>query len=170
MNFNIKQEAAEELAEIYNLIQTAFETAKVSDGDEQDFAVRLRGSKNYIPQLALVAEHEGRIIGHVMFTETYVAQPDGAQTKVLLAAPLSVLAECRNQGVGSGLMKEGFRRAKALGYTSVFLCGDPAYYGRLGFKPAQDYGIRHESIPDPYVMAYELTPEALRGITGVVSM
>lgn len=42
MEYIIRQETEQDHPAIYDLIRTAFETAKVSDGDEQDFAVNLR--------------------------------------------------------------------------------------------------------------------------------
>ena len=62
-NFKIRQETKEDLDEVYQLIKTAFETAKVKDGDEQDFAVKLREGKNFIPELSMVAETDGKLIG-----------------------------------------------------------------------------------------------------------
>ena len=59
-NFKIRQETKEDLDEVYQLIKTAFETAKVKDGDEQDFAVKLREGKNFIPELSMVAETDGK--------------------------------------------------------------------------------------------------------------
>lgn len=87
--------------------------------------------------------------------------------KALLLAPLSVALEYRNRGVGSKLVKESFKLAREMGYTSVLLVGDPAYYHRFGFKTAVDFGIKHQhNIPDKYVMACELVPDAFNGITG----
>ena len=65
-SFTVRQEREAEFPAIYELIRTAFATAEVSDGDEQDFANRLRIHGNYIPELALVAECQGKLIGHIM--------------------------------------------------------------------------------------------------------
>jgi putative acetyltransferase len=59
---NIRQEGKSDYTTIYNLIKTAFETAKVKDGDGQDSVNELRNSNKYIPELALVAEENGNII------------------------------------------------------------------------------------------------------------
>lgn len=151
-NFIIRQNTTAELKNIYEFIQTAFKTAEHKDGDEQDFAVNLRNGENYIPQLELVAEANGEIIGHIMFTRTCVIKPNGSEYSTLLVAPLSVSLEHRSSGVGSALMKEGLRLARQMGYTSAFLCGDPNYYKRFGYTPTHLYGIKHKSIPQEYVM------------------
>jgi putative acetyltransferase len=166
----IRPEQEKDLQEIYRLIQTAFETAKVSDGDEQDFAVTLRNSPAYIPGLALVAEQDGQLIGHIMLTRIYVNRPVG-MFEALLLAPVSVLLEYRDQGVGSGLINESIRCAVAMGYKAVFLAGDPGYYTRFGFIPSVDFGIKNENgFEDKYILAKELIPNALYGIGGSISL
>ena len=104
-SFTVRQEREAEFPAIYELIRTAFATAEVSDGDEQDFANRLRIHGNYIPELALVAECQGKLIGHIMLTRTVVTQDDGTPYEALMIAPLSVVLDYRNQGVGSALLK-----------------------------------------------------------------
>lgn len=89
-NFIVRQITKADYSTVYNLIKTAFETAEHRDGDEQDFAVNLRNGENYIPELDLVAEMEGSLIGHIMFTKTYVTKPDDSRYNTLLVAPLAV--------------------------------------------------------------------------------
>ena len=150
--------------------RNSFETATVSDGTEQDFAARLRNSRDYIPELALVATCKERPVAHVMFTRTRVERPDGRLFEGLLVAPLSVLAAHRGIGLGAALLEEGMRRARVMGFGAAFLCGNPAYYHRFGFRSTARYGIRPTGdIPPQFVMAAELRPRALQGITGTVS-
>lgn len=169
-NFIVRQITAADYSTVYNLIKTAFETAEHRDGDEQDYATSLRNGENYIPELDLVAEFDGKLIGHIMFTNTYVTTPNGNRYNTLLVAPLSVLIEYRNRSVGSNLMKEGLRIAESMGYQSAFLIGDPNYYQRFGYKLSHLYGINHESLPAEYVMAKEFVPDALNGIKGLINM
>ncbi len=165
----IRRERPDEFPEIYNLVKIAFQTAKVADGREQDFVNQLRSGGNYIPELALVAEENGKLIGHIMLTRTYI-DISGKKFETLLLAPISVVLEYRNKGVGSGLIKESFKLAREMGYTSVLLVGDPGYYHRFGFKASVDFGVKNaDKIPDQYVMMCELVPGALAGINGTVS-
>lgn len=169
-DITIRQEKKQDYDEIYNLIRTAFETAKVKDGDEQDFAVKLRNSEKYIPNLALVAERNNELVGHIMLTRTVVKQPNGDEYEALLVAPLSVLLDYRNIGVGSALMNRACEIARDLGYKAVFLCGDPDYYNRFGFVSSVDYGIENENdVPSQYCLALELFPDALKGVTGTIN-
>lgn len=167
--YAIRPEMVDETDELYSLVRTAFRSAEVSDGTEQDFAAGLRQGTGYIPQLALVAEYSGNPVAHIMFTRTYVAKPDGNYFEGLLVAPLSVLAGHRGKGVGSALIEEGMSRARDMGYGAVFLCGDPAYYHRFGFRSLEHYGIKSAGeVPSQYVMCAELYPGALDGIIGKV--
>ncbi|MHB8994667.1 MAG: GNAT family N-acetyltransferase [Armatimonadota bacterium] len=164
----IRPERAEDFPQIYDLVKVAFETAEVSSGQEQNFVNHLRGGSNYIPQLALVAEEDGKLIGHIMLTRTSISVADG-EFPTLLLGPISVLLEHRKAGVGSALIHESFRLARELGHQSAVLVGNPAYYHRFGFKTAADFGIRNENgIPDEYVMACELVPKALDGVDGTI--
>jgi len=99
----IRPETPEEFPLLYDFVQRAFATARVCDGDEQDYAARLRAGDAYIPALALVAEEGGRIIGHVLFTRLAVRWADGREQPALLLGPLSVALEHRSRGVGAGL-------------------------------------------------------------------
>lgn len=129
----------------------------------------LRPGDGFIPELSLVAQAaDGTLIGHVLLTKTFVVQPDGSHYDSLLVAPLSVALEWREMGVGSALMREGLRLAREMGYESVFLVGDPGYYGRFGFRETAGYGIRPQGdIPARFVLVCELVAGALDGVTGV---
>jgi predicted N-acetyltransferase YhbS len=165
----IRQEKLADFQSIYFLVETAFQTAKVSNGAEQDYVKKLRASSNYIPELALVTEQNAKLVAHIMLTKTYVAM-GGSKFEALLLAPLCVALEYRKRGIGSKLIAKSFEYAKNLRYTSVFVVGDPAFYGRFGFKSSALFGIKHVPlIPEQYVMVYELSPDALTGIAGTVT-
>lgn len=167
----MRSERKEDFAPIYELVKKAFETAKVADGTEQEFVDELRLRKGYIPELALVAEKEGVIVGHVMLTETGFTAKDGKPRKVLLLAPLSVKLECRSQGIGGELIREAAERASEMGYAAVFLAGDPDYYSRYGFMPAARFGIATSTgIPEKNALVRELVPGALKDMEGTVDI
>jgi putative acetyltransferase len=165
----IRRETQDDFDVIYDLVKVAFETAKVSNGKEQDYVNYLRKSGKYIPELALVAEDDGKLIGHIMLTRIDIVSDEG-RNEGLLLAPISVELAHRNKGVGSALIRESFKRAHEMNFTSVLLVGDPAYYNRFGFRQSIDFGIKYATpIPDEYVLACELIPDALEGIHGVFS-
>lgn len=65
---NIRTALKRDYETIYELVKTAFETAQVSDGTEQDFVLRLRDSSAFLPELEFVAEENGLLIGHILLT------------------------------------------------------------------------------------------------------
>jgi putative acetyltransferase len=78
--------------------------------------------------ISLVAERDSRIIGHVLFSKLK------APMKALGLAPVAVHPSFQKQGVGLALIRDGLDQAKEDGWTCVFVLGDPAYYGRFGFR------------------------------------
>ena len=82
-------------------------------------------------RLSLVALADERIVGSVIFTTCAV---QGSATRVALLAPLAVAPDCQQQGIGSALVREGLRRLAGARFGMVCVLGDPAYYGRFGFR------------------------------------
>lgn len=152
----IRQENNNDHASVYSVVQKAFATAEHSDGNEQNLVTALRNGNSFIPELSLVAELNGRIVGHIMFTKAEI----GGQT-ILVLAPLSILPECQKQGIGTALIKEGHRIARELGYSYCSVLGSEAYYPRSGYIPAERLGIETpEGIPVENFMAIQLREEA----------
>jgi putative acetyltransferase len=98
----------------------------------------LRAGPAWLPALSLVATAaDGEVIGHVLCTRAHVAT-----APVLGLGPLSVRPDRQRRGVGSALVHTILGAADALGEPLVALLGDPAYYGRFGFRPSTEYQIR----------------------------
>ncbi len=165
---NIERVNKKDYNEIYELVKTAFETAQVSDGTEQDFVLKLRAGNTYIQELELIAKNNEEIIGHIMFTKLNIKTNKGEYVALLLA-PLCVKLEYRNKGVGKKLVYTGFEEAKKLGYEAVFLVGNPQYYNRFGFKEVGKLGIKNKTeIPNEFVLGCELVQGALDNIEGEI--
>lgn len=160
----IRMEQESDYGIIYELVKTAFETAEVSRGNEQDNMLEHRNNGRSVPELCLVAEENGEIIGQIMFSKLTVCGEDSI-TNALLLAPVSVRVESRGMGVGSTLVKYGLDRARHMGYAAVFLRGNPLFYKRFGFIPLYHYGLDCNSEvaeeAKDYIMAMELVPGAL---------
>ena len=148
----IRQENKKDYEEVYNVVKMAFESAKHSDGNEQDLVVDLRKSKNFIPKLSLVAVYDDKIVGYILFTKIKI----GKSTELALA-PLAVLPEYQRQGIGKKLIKEGHKIAKKLGYHFSFVLGSEKYYPKSGYVPASRYGIKAPfEVADENFMAIKL--------------
>jgi putative acetyltransferase len=117
-------------------------------------------------RLSLVAEDEGRVVGHVLFSDLVISTPTG-RVEALALAPLAVLPSHQRRGIGSALVREGLRLAAGQGHRIVIVLGHPDYYPRFGFSAKLA-----EPLASPYAgpsfMALELVPGALRGVAGEV--
>ncbi|TDD50674.1 N-acetyltransferase [Nonomuraea terrae] len=98
--------------------------------------------------LSLVAEQDGRIVGHVMFTRSLLDAPRRL-VDVHVLSPLGVVPEVHQRGVGSALVRRGLETIAERGTPLVFLEGDPGYYSRFGFVPGGDLGFRKPSLRIP---------------------
>ncbi|MEM8664758.1 MAG: N-acetyltransferase [Pseudomonadota bacterium] len=101
--------------------------------------------------LSLVAVRGEKVVGNVIFTECSL--PDHAEPLSLLA-PLGVTPAEQRQGIGTKLVEEGFRRLTAAGIAKVFVLGDPAYYGRLGFEVERAVATP-QPIPEDWAGAWQ---------------
>ena len=123
-----------------------------TDGNEQNLVAALRKSKSFIPELSLVAVEDEKIVGHILFTKAVVQG-----VEVLALAPLSVLPDYQNRGIGLSLMKEGHSIAHKLGYEYSVVLGHSKYYPKAGYIPASECGIKAPfEVDDESFMALNL--------------
>ncbi len=123
------------------------------------------------PTLSLVAESDGELRGHVLFTAARVDGP-GESPVASILAPLGVLPPFQRTGVGSLLVERGLEILVDRDVDLVFVLGHPSYYPRFGFQPAGALGFDAPyPIPDrnaPAWMVKALTPSALDRFAGTV--
>ena len=100
----------------------------------------IRADACYRPELALVAEEDGEIVGHVMVNHTELHDGDVVH-RIGMLSPLAVAPARHKDGIGSALVREVTARADAAGDPIVVLEGSPAYYPRFGFVDARTLGI-----------------------------
>lgn len=116
------------------------EVANLVD-DLRDAAARGEG-------LSLVAEEQGRIVGHAMFSPSLLDAPKRL-VPVQVLSPIGVLPAVQKQGIGTKLVRRGLELLAERGVPLVFLEGSPVYYSRFGFEPAADQGFRKPSLRIP---------------------
>lgn len=154
----IRDEKAEDFLPVYRVNSLAFERE-----DEARLVEKLRKNESYF---SLVAEIDNRIVGHISFTTVTV---DDEKTTFAGLAPLTVLPEFQNQGIGIKLTNEGLKTCAEKGFTAVFVLGHPTYYPRFGFETAKLKGFSCEyPSPDEAFMVLELEKDALKGKKGLV--
>lgn len=167
----IRPETSEDIADLHALVRIAFQTAAVSSGDEENFMARLRAGPTYLPDLALVAEDDGALIGQAMLTRLAFTPDAGTPAAALLLGPIAVLLQHRKRGVARRLIETALAQAAARGFTFVLLVGDPAFYGRFGFVSIAGGQLRHEDdIPDAYILVRRLDGGAEADLAGHVTI
>lgn len=168
MDFNIRQEQIKDYEAVHKVVELAFRDMEDSDHNEPFLVDQLRQTDAFIPELSLVAEVDEEIIGHILMTKVEIVSENKSVTSLGLA-PVSVLPEYQNRGIGSALIREAHKRATELGYGSVVLLGHKDYYPRFGYKQAIDSGIEFPfDVPHEYCMAIELRPESLKDVQGMI--
>lgn len=150
-----------------NVVKKAFENAEHSDGKEHELIGKIRRSLTYNAELEVVAKVEsGQILGHAMMSEVIV-DSDGEETTILALAPVSVLPDVQNKGIGKALIEALEYRAYENGYLGVVVLGHAEYYRNLGYKKASDYGIYPPfEVPDENFMfkyLWELPSKEVKG-------
>lgn len=101
---------------------------------------RLRATDAFVPELSVVAEADGVLVGHIVWTRAQVVGPDRTHD-VLTFGPLSVAPEHQGTGIGGALMRHTLAEAAGLGHRVVVVYGHAGYYPRFGFVRGADVGI-----------------------------
>ncbi len=136
--------------------------------EEADLVERIRADRWFIPELSLVAESDGGIVGHILFSKIEVADGD-RKTDALALAPMAVLPDYQRRGIGSRLVVEGLRKCGEFHFPAVIVIGHPDFYPKFGFKPARPLGLecRQYDAADEVFMVYDVHP-ALHRPKGIV--
>lgn len=125
---------------ITKVTAAAFESLEISSHTEQFVITALRAAKALT--VSLVAELDGRVIGHIAFSP--VTLSDGTPDWYGLG-PVSVLPEYQRQGIGKALIEEGLSQLKALHAKGCCLVAHPDYYRKFGFQNAPELVL--EGVP-----------------------
>ena len=157
----IRGEQPADLAAIRQVNEAAF-----GQPAEADLVDRLRANGKAV--LSLVAEDNGMIVGHILFSEVSIDVNPQA-VKLIGLAPLAVLPAHQRSSIGSQLSRAGLEHCRALGYDAAVVLGHPEYYPRFGFVPASQFGIKSEyDVRDEVFMAMELRERTLADCHGLV--
>ncbi|MDQ3010587.1 MAG: N-acetyltransferase, partial [Acidobacteriota bacterium] len=145
----IRYETPEDIAVIHQIIEQAF--GRPAEANLVD-ALRRNGKAI----LSLVAEDNGRVVGHILFSPGVIDAAERPLPGIGLA-PLAVLPERQNEGIGSLLVERGLKLCRETRHPFVIVLGHPEYYPRFGFVPASRFGVKSEyDVRDEVFMAMEL--------------
>lgn len=160
-SMRIRQAQKSDLEQILAVVEQAFKQP-----NEAILVERLIEMNLDIPELSLVAEIDGTIVGHILMS--IATLDDDPQKEVIALAPLAVLPAHHNKGIGSELCVGSLELAKATEYGAIICLGSSKYYPRFGFETASKYGILSPfDAPDEEFMVYRL-PKFHKNLTGKV--
>ena len=170
-NLIIRREAEQDHRTVENLIRESFWNV-YRPGCLEHFVIhRLREDPAFVPELDLVMEEDGRIIGQNMFMRAGIRADDGRRIPIMTMGPICITPELKRRGYGKRLLDDSLERAAALGCGALCFEGNILFYGKSGFTYAREFGIRYHDLPegadDSFFLCRELIPGYLKGITGV---
>ncbi|MDF2542398.1 MAG: GCN5-related N-acetyltransferase [Herbinix sp.] len=170
-NIAIRLEEEKDYRAVEELTRKAFwreeRIEKIGVGCTEHYMVHSLRKMDGIMELNFIAEVDGKIVGHIIYSNAYIEKSDHQKIEVLNFGPISVLPAYQKQGVGSALMKHSIECAKKLGYGAILFFGHPTYYPRFGFVEAKEFGITTAwGANYPAFMAMELKQDFLKDIDG----
>jgi len=168
MEIKIRQETIADFPRIKEILKAAFADEPHSDQSEHILVEKLRICDAYIPDLALVAETEKEIVGHILLTHIHIKN-EQQKFNALALAPVSVHPDFQENGIGIRLIRKAHEIAKTLGHQSIILIGHESYYPRFGYEPLDKFDIKLPfEVPPQNRMAKELKKDALKNVNGLV--
>lgn len=117
--------------------------------------------------ISCVAEEQKQVVGHILFTPATI-RTESHDMLALALAPLAVLPNFQQQGIGSRLVVEGLQASRRLGQRIVLVLGHPQFYSRFGFSPELARPLKSPFGGGDAWMALELVSGALAGVCGSV--
>ena len=167
----IRRETAADHRAVEELIRESFWNV-YRPGCLEHFVIhRLREDPAFVPELDLVMEKDGRLIGQNMFMRAGISADDGREIPIMTMGPICIAPELKRKGYGKRLLDESLARAAALGCGALCFEGNIDFYGKSGFTYASRFGIRYHDLPEgadaSFFLCKELIPGYLDGVTGV---
>ena len=170
-NITIRLERKKEYREVENLVRESFWNVYRPGCLEHYLLNQLRDDKDFVPELDIVMEKDGRIIGQNVFVRTVIKADDGRDIPIMTMGPICIAPELKRKGYGKILLDYSLEKAKEFGCGAVCFEGNILFYGKSGFTYASEYGIRYHGLPEgedaSFFLCKELIPGYLDGITGV---
>jgi putative acetyltransferase len=156
----IRAEEERDWAAVHAVNLSAFETPA-----EANLVDALRDQAQ--PLVSLIAEDNGGIVGHIMFSP--VSLSGHPALRIMGLAPMAIAPEHQRKGIGSALVRAGLDRCRQLGFGAVVVLGHSSYYPRFGFSSSARFGIGCEyEVPEEVFMVVELRAGFLDGVSGQV--
>ena len=167
MRANIRLEEPADYRKVEELTREAFWNHHLPGCNEHYLLHIMRDCGAFIRELDFVAEVDGEIVGNIVYTKAKILGDEGVSHDVLSFGPVSVLPALWSKGIGSALIEYTIDRAIESGHRAILIYGDPSYYKRFGFIPAETFGIgTPDNVYAEPLQALELWKGALSGCNG----
>ncbi len=167
----IRTEQPDDFRTVENLTREAFWNVYRPGCIEHYVLHCYRKDSGFVPELSLVMEIQGEIIGHVMYAWWRIDADDGRKIRMMTFGPISIRPDYKRKGFGTKLLNHSMEIAKKMGAGCLLICGNIEFYGKCGFVPAIEKGIRYAEDPEAtYLLCKELDEGFLDGITGSYSV
>ncbi len=137
----IRQETPADYRTVENVHREAFWNVNFPGCDEHYLAHILRQSSDFVPELSLVCEADGTIVGSVMYSRSTLTDALGNVVPTLTFGPIGVLPAWQRKGVSKALLDRSFWIAAEMGCPAIIIFGDPANYVARGFRSCMKYGV-----------------------------
>jgi putative acetyltransferase len=158
MNVTIRPESIDDLQSIWHVNKAAF-----AGNAEANLVDALRDCG--FVDVSIVAEVDGKVVGHILFSRITIVTKSGA-IDALSLAPMAVLPSHQRQGIGTMIVESGLAACREHGHRIVVVLGHPKFYPRFGFSAELARKLESPFGGGESWMALELLQESLNGIEG----
>lgn len=169
-NIIIRRETPSDYRAVEELVRASFWNVYRPGCLEHFVLHRLRDDPDFVPELDLVMEKDGELIGQNIFARAHICADDGRAVPIMAMGPICIAPAYKRQGYGKLLLDASLERAKAVGCPALCFEGNIDFYGKSGFTVASAFGIRYHGLPEgadaSFFLCKELIPGYLDNVTG----
>ncbi len=163
-HYHIRNEKTADHRLVETLVREAFWNRYVPGCAEHYLLHKMREHEDFIPQLDLVLEAEGRIMGSIVYTKTALENELGEKKEILTFGPVAIHPDFQRQGWGKLLIEHSFQKAMELGYEAIVIFGDPGNYVSRGFISCKKHRVcLAPGVFPAALLVKELKPGTLSG-------
>ena len=144
----IRRETPADYAAVENLTREAFWNVYRPGCTEHYVVHVLRRDSDFVPELDLVMERDGQLVGHILYMRAKIVADDGREIPMMTFGPISIRPNLQRQGLGKYLLDHSMERARELGAGALCIEGNIDFYGKSGFVVAGTKGIRYHGEPE----------------------
>ncbi|MGM9583399.1 MAG: GNAT family N-acetyltransferase, partial [Phascolarctobacterium sp.] len=163
----IRLERPEERFAVEKLVREAFWNVYRPGCLEHYVLHQLRQDPAFVPELNLVMELDGELIGQIMYMRSAITLANGTQLPVMTFGPIGIAPAYKRQGYGLILLEYSMELAKQMGVGALATEGNIDFYGKAGFVVGKSMGVHYAVDPEAdYFIVKELQQGFLQGREG----